>query len=162
MHKSNCRPPSSVIVAQHNNIEIRNLESDELVRGLNSGIVFGDEIGWGATLSLSQDGKVLASMRADGLVNLFDMEENMPIGGPIWGPEGNVNGDWANSQALAFSANGNLLAVARDKNIVLLDVELASWKRKACRTANRNLSQIEWDRYVGTDIPYEKTCPELP
>jgi hypothetical protein len=28
-------------------------------------------------------------------------------------------------------------------------------------SANRNLSLAEWKQYIG-DVPYEKTCPDLP
>lgn len=38
---------------------------------------------------------------------------------------------------------------------------IASWKRAACRIANRNLTQQEWRQYFG-DLPYHKTCPALP
>jgi hypothetical protein len=37
----------------------------------------------------------------------------------------------------------------------------ADWAEDGCRLVNRNLSQIEWDQFVG-DRPYEQTCPELP
>ncbi|MFP4436001.1 MAG: hypothetical protein ACLFVO_02035 [Chloroflexaceae bacterium] len=36
-----------------------------------------------------------------------------------------------------------------------------SWKSRACRIANRNLTAAEWRRYLG-DRPYEQTCPDLP
>ncbi len=36
-----------------------------------------------------------------------------------------------------------------------------SWKARACRIANRNLTQTEWQQYMG-EQPYHKTRPEVP
>ena len=30
------------------------------------------------------------------------------------------------------------------------------------RMANRNLTQAEWKQFIGSDIPYKRTCPPLP
>ena len=38
---------------------------------------------------------------------------------------------------------------------------MASWLKRACRIANRNLTREEWQRYMG-DLPYRKTIPDLP
>jgi hypothetical protein len=32
----------------------------------------------------------------------------------------------------------------------------------ACTRTGRNLTQEEWQRYMGADVPYRKTCPNLP
>jgi len=32
----------------------------------------------------------------------------------------------------------------------------------ACTRTDRNLTQEEWQCYVGADVPYRKTCPNLP
>ena len=44
----------------------------------------------------------------------------------------------------------------------LWDVDPNSWAVRLCRIVNRNLSPIEWQQYIGTDVPYRRTCPELP
>jgi WD40 repeat protein len=31
-----------------------------------------------------------------------------------------------------------------------------------CSEVERNLTQVEWDRFVGADVPYEQTCQDLP
>ena len=38
---------------------------------------------------------------------------------------------------------------------------MASWLNRARRMANRNLTKEEWQKYLG-DVPYRKTCPDLP
>ena len=32
----------------------------------------------------------------------------------------------------------------------------------ACRKVRRNLTLDEWHKFVGTELPYERTCPNLP
>jgi hypothetical protein len=34
--------------------------------------------------------------------------------------------------------------------------------RDACASVNRNLTQDEWDRFLGADQPYTRTCADLP
>jgi hypothetical protein len=63
---------------------------------------------------------------------------------------------------LAFSPNGMVLvAGSRQGAIHLWDLALRTWPSRACRLANRNLTQQEWRQYLG-DLPYQKTCPALP
>jgi WD40 repeat protein len=64
---------------------------------------------------------------------------------------------------LAFSPNGEqlLLAGSEATHQMLWDVDQDSWKARACRIANRNLTHEEWRYYLGNE-PYRPTCPSLP
>ncbi len=61
--------------------------------------------------------------------------------------------------ALAFSSDGLHLAAAAKGDIVLWDVDVESWRTRACAIARRNFTIEEWNRYLG-EQPYQKSCPD--
>jgi len=64
---------------------------------------------------------------------------------------------------VAFSPDGGILASgSADQFAILWDISFDSWRTRACRIANRNLTQTEWDQFVGPETPYQRTCPGLP
>jgi WD40 repeat protein len=111
------------------------------------------------SIALSTDGRLLAAGYSGGFV-LWDMalSERLIID-PLTVPEGDVRG-------LAFSHDGKTLAVGYGTNggrggVLLYDVDLESWKRRAERVANRNLTHAEWRQYL-PDMTYEPTFKDLP
>ena len=71
--------------------------------------------------------------------------------------------------SLGFQPDGRMLAVGTDDGRVFLwdlallygGTDTESTLEVACKLANRNFTQEEWDRYLGTE-PYDSTCPNLP
>jgi WD40 repeat protein len=64
--------------------------------------------------------------------------------------------------AMAFSPDNRLLVSAAEGDIVLWDVDLESWRERACAIARRNLTAEEWERYLGKQSDdYNKTCPNV-
>jgi hypothetical protein len=70
---------------------------------------------------------------------------------------GSAGGD---GYQVAFAPDGGSLAVVGlDARPLIFDVDPRSWLTVACRIANRNLTEAEWQRFVGPGFPYERTCP---
>lgn len=64
---------------------------------------------------------------------------------------------------MAFRRDSRRIAAAgEDRTVRLWDIAPGALVAQACKAANRNLSRGEWERYVGTNISYERTCGKLP
>jgi WD40 repeat protein len=93
-------------------------------------------------------GRVAAKSDAD-TVGVWDIGSGRSLG-TIPAPD---------SSDVALGAGGEVLAVAGPTGLVLWDLRVQALTELACRVSNRNLTQSEWDFYVGGD--YEQTCPGL-
>jgi WD40 repeat protein len=121
-------------------------------------------------VSFSPDGSTLAagyvnphSMSTGGVV-LFDAATGKRL------TEEPFNVEQGGVGNMAFSPDGGTLAAGYDigdsdgicnGGVVLLDLDLESWQRRAGRMANRNFTRDEWRRYF-PDEPYRPTFPDLP
>jgi WD40 repeat protein/tetratricopeptide (TPR) repeat protein len=110
-------------------------------------------------LAFSPDGRILAAagsendVSADGedVLVLWDLSTQRPLGLPL-GDEG--------VSSLAFSSDSRSLISAGYNGELKWDLDVASWRARACRIANRNLTSQEWQRYF-PDKLYRKTCSDF-
>ncbi|HEX8707963.1 MAG TPA: TIR domain-containing protein [Pyrinomonadaceae bacterium] len=126
----------------------------------STGRPFTGQIGFVRKIAFSPDGETLASISSGQWskahnIFLWDVATRQIIGQPLTGHTASITD-------IAFSPDGLKLASAGNDSVVILwDLSLESWMTSACRTANRNMTRAEWERYF-PDQPYHKTCPNLP
>jgi WD40 repeat protein len=64
---------------------------------------------------------------------------------------------------LAISPDGKYIAsLGGDGGVLMSMVSTADLAEIVTRKVRRNLTQAEWNRYVGKDFPYEATVSQLP
>jgi WD40 repeat protein len=106
----------------------------------------------GATsaIAFSPDGKTIAVGTEHGIV-LWDAATRARFGAILDGHVGTV-------KALAFSRDGKRLVSAGGITAMAWDIDLATWQRRACRVANRGLTEAERRQFL-PDEPYLNICP---
>jgi WD40 repeat protein len=106
---------------------------------------------------------MMASSSYDGTIRLWDLQSGqsivlashlVPVVYLTFSPDG------SQLAALNYSALSAESACAYCSEVWLWDFSVQSWVSRACHIANRNLTQDEWQQYVG-DIPYQRTCPSI-
>jgi WD40 repeat protein len=104
----------------------------------------------------------LASGGADGLIKLWSTEvggEPVVLSGP--GSPGHAlmgHGLGSGVSSLAVLPDGRLASAGYDGEIKLWLVDEQKLIGALCLRAGRNLTQGEWDRYIGPDIPWQESC----
>ncbi|MBN2814367.1 MAG: hypothetical protein JXQ80_09835 [Bacteroidales bacterium] len=103
-------------------------------------------------VKFSPDDRQIATSSMDKTVKIWDANNlnNRPI-------IINKHTGWVVS--VAFSPNGNyLISSGADMNIYAWPTHANQMADQMCGKVNRNLTQREWETYVGYDITYQKTC----
>jgi WD40 repeat protein len=102
-------------------------------------------------LAFNPNRTTLASAGKDRTIILRDVALRQPIGQPLRDHNNGVS-------SVSFSPHGTILASgSADRTIILWDISLESWQARACRIANRNLTDGEWRDYLGNE-QYRGTC----
>lgn len=107
-----------------------------------------------ASLDISSDGKLLASGSRDGAVQIWDVNTYQELTG--------LNHESEVTFVKFNTFNNRLFVSTADGNFYNWIVDFEELIELACSKLTRNFTYDEWQRYVGNDIPYEKTCPNLP
>ena len=109
---------------------------------------------WSAQFDPTSDGQVLVTLGGDGSVLRWDVASRELLGPPLLtGKE---------TETMAISPDGRSLILGSfDETASQWRLDARPWDERACRIANRNLDEDEWQHFMA-DRPHEKACPELP
>jgi hypothetical protein len=115
--------------------------------------------GFFTDMVMDRAGARLLALGADNEVRLYDIAARSQVG---TGVVISNRRPTIEPRGLALRADGLQAAVGTDDGIVLLDLDPDRWVEAACTVASRNLTDEEWDTYLGTLGPYHTTCPDFP
>jgi WD40 repeat protein len=104
-------------------------------------------------IRFSPDGELLATASLDGTVQMWvlsRMDKMLPVAFKdhddfVWSIEFNSSSDY-------------LLAGTKDGVLKLWPTKPDLMAQDLCKYLFRNMTEVEWDRYVGDDIEYVNTC----
>ena len=106
-------------------------------------------------VAFSPDGSRLATTSGDETTKVWDAASGVELL-TLYGHSNWVRG-------VAFSPDGRHLATAsRDGTVRVYVLPIEELGRLGCNRVTRNLAQAEWTLYMGANLPYHRTCPNLP
>ena len=107
------------------------------------------------------DGSMIATSAGDGGITLFDVASGIQIGGSIARDADELNRVKLSLDGRWLAVGGQPLEVEGEKITQIWDLDPDSWVEAACRVAGRNLTENEWNEYLGDLAPYRLTCPSI-
>jgi DNA-binding SARP family transcriptional activator/WD40 repeat protein/tRNA A-37 threonylcarbamoyl transferase component Bud32 len=117
---------------------------------------FDGSLGFIQELYGTSDGSIIAVRGLGGMVSIFDVDSGIRLGTPIDIPDsdGEVSG-------LSLDGNTLVLGGGATNGVQVWDLRPQVWIDAACRIAGRNLTDEEWNSYIGDLAGYHSTCPEF-
>ncbi|GAB3936555.1 WD40 repeat domain-containing protein [Larkinella terrae] len=104
----------------------------------------------------SPNGKLVASSSADWTIHIWDYDNLSKQQQPIV-----INDFDSWVMAIRFTNDSKrLIACGADRTVRIRNIDPAELYAELTRKVKRNLTNEEWNKYIGKDIPYEKTKPD--
>jgi WD40 repeat protein len=105
-------------------------------------------------VAVEGSGKYAAAAGSDGILRLWDLEHR--------NAQPALVGSGSAAFAIAFSHDGSTIAIGRADGKIETQRTTKSLALDICQLVWRNLTKAEWARFIGEDIKYQRTCPNLP
>ncbi|MCF0056199.1 hypothetical protein [Dyadobacter sp. CY356] len=103
-------------------------------------------------IAVNPDGSRVATSSFDSKIKIWNLEEDLSKQQPVVLNDFN---SWVLN--LRFTHDGKkLIASGADKTVRIWDINSASLFNEVSKKVARDLTEEEWDKYIGKDIPYEK------
>ena len=102
----------------------------------------------------SQDGTHIVTASNDETAIIWDATGGEQVA-LLEGHDGFVN------QAVWDEAGKRIVTASSDGTARIYYVSLEELRQMACQRAVRNMSEAEWERFMGSE-PYQETCPSKP
>lgn len=119
-------------------------------------IEFIGHLSWISKIIFIPKSKSFASASFDGTIRIWDYESNQQQPIVIRDHDGWIYG-------LTVTPGGEyLVSSGSDKTIRYFETVSSQIAQRVCKSVSRNMTKTEWNEYVGSDIEFEKTCPNLP
>ncbi|MGW8972328.1 toll/interleukin-1 receptor domain-containing protein [Streptomyces platensis] len=115
----------------------------------------------GARVAVSADGRMVITLADSGALTRWDADTGDRLGGPdVPIPRSTMAGIGGTGEHTGFVVDsaGTLWTATEGGAVLSWDFSVASWIEGLCRIADRNLTDAEWRRYVGTTPPSRPTC----
>ncbi|MCP2300092.1 WD40 repeat [Nocardia amikacinitolerans] len=111
------------------------------------------------TISVSSDSRYIISGGSDSTLRFWDAATGDPIGDALTGPDGWI----MNAYITSDNRRVRTVFVGYDQSSGIWEWPGPdSWARELCAKLTFNMSREQWDEWVSPDIPYRKTCEDLP
>ena len=156
----------SVAVARSSgSVDVMDVRTGSTQRTLYAQDASGGEDATAQAVAFSPDGAMVVAGVANGALEVWDAATGAFVA------QLDPRPDDGNPGLLWFATDGNDLhwlvdplttLVSPAATVTTSDFRLSDWVADACRLAGRNLTRAEWDSFVGSDVPYERTCPQWP
>lgn len=156
-------PDGKLLASASDDWEIRLWNLENLDRDPPTHVPLKGHSAWVSSVAFSPDGQTLASGSFDRSIRLWRINQIDWKACEIKEKPIVLENHNQSITSVAFTPDGKYLASGSYDNTVRL--WLASTETLAemvCKKVSRNLTGEEWKEFMGNDIPYESTCPNLP
>ncbi|MBN2487212.1 MAG: hypothetical protein JXB34_14655 [Bacteroidales bacterium] len=104
-------------------------------------------------LVFSPDNRMLASSGLDGVIRIWNTANwnDMPL-------EIKDQEAWVKAMSFTPDANSLVAAGSSDSQVYIWPVKAANIAHEICSYLKRQLTQQEWNAYIGNDVPYREVC----